>query len=116
MSRSRTVAAIAVGITVALGFGSGAVIAPDANALGSTTTLTVVEGRVLVRHSHAEFSVVCARLTLIPINSVSIGIGATGMSTTTDLKRLGLVTEPRLILVHFIKMMHYMVSTPTIRK
>src|SRR2546427_953683 len=84
MSRSRTVAAIAVGITVALGFGFGAVINPEANALGSTTTLTVVEGRVLVRHGDAEFSVARAGDVVAVGDTIQIGNGASAEVTYFD--------------------------------
>jgi hypothetical protein len=56
LSRSRTVATTALLAALALGAGSNAVLAPEANALASISTLTVVAGPVLVRHGGAEFS------------------------------------------------------------
>jgi len=100
LSRSRTVAAIAVGITVALGFGSGAVIAPDANALGSTTTLTVVEGRVLVRHSHAEFAVARAGDVVAVGDTVQIGNGASAEITYFDGSSVRLESEMETVVDH----------------
>lgn len=56
LSRSRTVAASALLIALALGVGSNAVFAPEADALASISMLTVVDGHVLVRHGGADFS------------------------------------------------------------
>lgn len=54
LSRSRHVASAFV-VALALGVGSSALTGRDADALASTTTLTVVEGRVFVRHGDAGF-------------------------------------------------------------
>ena len=56
LSRSRTVAAIALLVALALGVGSNVVFAPEAGALASISTLTIVDGPVLVRHGGADFS------------------------------------------------------------
>ncbi len=56
LSRSRTVAATLLLIALALGVGSNAVLAPEADARVSISTLTVVDGPVLVRHGGAGFS------------------------------------------------------------
>ncbi len=100
MSRSRTVAAIAVGITVALGFGSGAVIAPDANALGSTTTLTVVDGRVLVRHGDAGFSAARAGDLVAVGDTVRIANGASAEITYFDGSSIRLESETEIVVDH----------------
>jgi hypothetical protein len=55
LSRSRHVASAFV-VALALGVGLSALLDRDADALGSMTTLTVVDGRVLVRHGDAEFT------------------------------------------------------------
>jgi hypothetical protein len=54
VSRSRVVASLALAMA-ALIFGSSLALAPEAQALGATTTLTVVRGDVLVRHADGEF-------------------------------------------------------------
>jgi hypothetical protein len=54
LSRSRHVASAFV-VALALGVGS-ALLARDADALGSITTLTTVDGTVLVRHGDAGFA------------------------------------------------------------
>lgn len=56
LSRSRTVAATALLVALALGAGSNAVLAPEADALASISTLTDVDGLVLVRHGSTDFS------------------------------------------------------------
>jgi hypothetical protein len=56
LSRSRNVAAVVLIVALALGFGSSAVLAPEADALVSRSTLTVVDGTVLVSHGGAEFT------------------------------------------------------------
>ncbi len=56
LSRSRTVAASALLVALALGVGSTVVFAPEPGALASISMLTVVGGPVLVRHGGADFS------------------------------------------------------------
>jgi hypothetical protein len=53
--RSRTVAAVALLVALPLGLGSNAALAPEGDALVSISTLTVVDGPVLVRHGAADF-------------------------------------------------------------
>src|SRR6266702_2164658 len=57
-----------------------------------------------------------ARLTLIPIKSLSICFRVIGISITTILKRRGCLTGPRLTLMSLIKMMLVMVSVAAISK
>ena len=56
LSRSRTVAAIALCVGLALGLASSALLAPEADALASIAMLTVVDGAVLVRHAGPDFA------------------------------------------------------------
>jgi len=56
LSRSRDVAAVVLIVALALGVGSGVVLAPEADALVSISTLTVVDGAVLISHGGADFS------------------------------------------------------------
>ena len=78
LSRSRTVATTALLAALALGAGLNAVLAPEANALASISTLTVVAGPVLVRHGGAEFSqahegdVVAAGDTIRTVTTASV--------------------------------------------
>jgi hypothetical protein len=55
MSRSRAIVAVVLGVALALGLGSGVVLAPQADALASSSTLTVVDGAVFVRHGGSDF-------------------------------------------------------------
>src|SRR6266496_5016524 len=57
---------------------------------------------------------VLARLTLIPIKSLSICFRVIWISITTILKRRGCLTVPRLTLMSLIKMMLVMVSVAAI--
>src|SRR5690606_30006899 len=57
-----------------------------------------------------------ARLTLIPIKSLSICFRVICISITTILKRRGCLTVPRLTLMSLIKMMLVMVSVAAISK
>src|SRR5258705_485210 len=57
-----------------------------------------------------------ARLTLIPIKSLSICFRDISISITTILKRRGCLTVPRLTLMSLIKMMLVMVSVAAISK
>src|SRR5207302_579002 len=57
-----------------------------------------------------------ARLTLIPIKSLSICFRVISISITTILKRRGCLTVPRLTLTSLIKMMLVMVSVAAISK
>src|SRR2546430_1305742 len=57
-----------------------------------------------------------ARLTLIPIKSLSICFRVISISITTILKRRGCLTVPRLTLMSLIKMMLVMVSVAAISK
>jgi hypothetical protein len=54
LSRSRACGAMA--LIAALSVGSNAALSPNSDALVSMTTLTVVDGLVLIRHAAGEFS------------------------------------------------------------
>src|SRR5437016_14253721 len=56
MSRPRNIAAIVLVVTLALALGSGAVLAPEADAHVSRTALTFVAGSVLLSHDGSEFN------------------------------------------------------------
>src|SRR5690606_40300701 len=57
-----------------------------------------------------------ARLTLIPIKSLTLCFRVIGLSKTTILKRRGCLTVPRLTLISLIKMMLVWVSVTAIPK
>lgn len=54
-SRSRTAAAVVLIVALVLGVGSRVVFATEADALASITTLTLVNGEVLIRHGNGNF-------------------------------------------------------------
>jgi hypothetical protein len=56
LSRSRAATAVVLIVALALGAGSSVVLAPEANAVVSASTLTVVDGAVLISHAGAEFT------------------------------------------------------------
>jgi len=56
MSRPRTTALTVLVGALALGLGSSAVLAPEADALVSISTLTVVDGSVLISHAGSGFA------------------------------------------------------------
>jgi hypothetical protein len=56
MSRSRNVAAAVLLVALALGLGATAMPAPERDALASSSTLTVVDGVVLIGHDGSDFS------------------------------------------------------------
>ena len=56
MSRPRTSALTVLVVALALGLGSSAVLAPEADALVSISTLTVVDGSVLISHAGSGFA------------------------------------------------------------
>lgn len=60
LSRSRKSAAVMLVVALALFVGSSAVLAPEANAFDSISTLTVVDGSVVVSRGGAEFTYVRA--------------------------------------------------------
>jgi hypothetical protein len=76
LSRSRTVAAIVLIVALALGFGSSAVLAPEANALVSVSALTVVDGAVLIGQGGADFRPGQAGDVLIAGDRIRTGTGA----------------------------------------
>jgi hypothetical protein len=75
LSRSRTVA-IAFIAALALGAFSSAVLAPEPNALGSMSTLTVVDGAVLMSRGGAAFTSAREGDVLTAGDAVRTGIGA----------------------------------------
>jgi len=84
LSRSHTVATTALLAALALGAGSNAVLAPEANAHASISTLTVVAGPVLVRHGGAEFSRAHVGDVVAPGDTIRTGTAASVEFTYFD--------------------------------
>ena len=55
-SRPRTIAALVLVVALALALGSSAVLAPEADAVLSSSTLTLVAGSVVISHDGSEFT------------------------------------------------------------
>ena len=73
MSRSRKSAAVMLVVALALFVGSSAVLAPDASAFDSISTLTVVEGSVVVSRGGAEFTYVRAGDVVVAGDTIRTG-------------------------------------------
>ena len=84
LSRSRTVAATLLLVTFAFGAGSTAWLAPEANALVSMRTLTVVDGPVVVRHGGADFAAAHEGDVLAAGDTIQTGTGASAELTYFD--------------------------------
>ncbi len=76
MARSRNVAAVVLIVALALGVGSSAVLAPEANARVSDSTFTVVDGAVLISHGGAEFTSAREGDVLSPGDTIRTGTGS----------------------------------------
>jgi hypothetical protein len=75
-SRSRTLAAIALFVALAFGAGSSAVLAPRADALVSISTLTAVEGAVLISRAGGEFASAREGDVVAAGDTIRMGAGA----------------------------------------
>jgi hypothetical protein len=62
-------------VALSVGVGSSAVLAPEANALVSVSTLTVVDGAVLVSHAGAEFTSAREGEVLVAGDTIRTGTG-----------------------------------------
>src|SRR5439155_18709455 len=76
MSRPRNIAITVLVVALALGVGSSAVLAPEADALVSISTLTVVDGAVLISHRGADFTPARDGDVLNASDTIRTGTGA----------------------------------------
>lgn len=76
VSRSRTVGSLAIVLTLALLFGSSAVLAPEVQAVASISTLSSVSGEVLIRSGSEEFVAARVGQVLIAGDTVRTNPGA----------------------------------------
>lgn len=97
LSRSRTVAAIVLIVALALGAVSSAVLAPEANALASITTLTIVEGAVLIRHGDADFSPAHEGDVVAAGDTIRAGSGASAEMTYFEGTSVRIEAESALV-------------------
>ena len=84
LSRSRAVGVTMLVLALALGLGSSALLAPEASALVSVSTLTVVDGAVLISHDGAEFESARAGDVLVVGDTIRAGTGGAAELTYFD--------------------------------
>ena len=97
LSRSRIVAAVVLIVTLALGFGSSAVLAPEADALVSVSTLTVVEGAVLISHGGVPFTPGQAGEVVTAGDRIRTGAGAAAEITYFEGSSVRLEAETEIM-------------------
>jgi hypothetical protein len=71
-------------LALALGLGSSALLAPEASALVSVSTLTVVDGAVLISHDGAEFGPTRQGDVLVAGDTIRTGTGGAAEITYFD--------------------------------
>jgi hypothetical protein len=84
MSRSRNVAAVVLLVVLALGLGATAMPAPERDALASSSTLTVVDGVVLIGHDGSDFSAVHEGDVIAAGDTIRTGAGAAAEITYVE--------------------------------
>ena len=97
LSRSRNVAAVVLTVALALGAGSSAVLAPGADALISRSTLTVVDGAVLVSQGRAEFTSAREGVVLAAGDRIRTGAGAAAEITYFEGSSVRLEAETEIV-------------------
>jgi hypothetical protein len=95
LSRSRAVGALV--LIVALRVGSSAVLASEPDALVSTTTLTVVDGPVLLRHGGAEFSPAREDDVVVAGDTIRTGTGASAEITYFEGSSVRLAADTEIV-------------------
>lgn len=84
LSRLRACATIALLVALTLGLGSSVVLAPRVDAQTSLTTLTLVDGHVLVRHGDGDFAPAREGDVVAAGDTVRAGTGASAELTYFD--------------------------------
>jgi hypothetical protein len=97
LSRSRNVAAVVLILALALGVGSSAALAPEADAFVSRSTLTVVDGAVLVSHGGAEFASAREGVVLAAGDRIRTGTGAAAEITYFEGSSVRLEAETEIV-------------------
>ena len=98
LSCSRAVAEVVLVVALALGLGSGAVVALEADAIVSASTLTVVDGAVLVSHAGAEFTSAQEGDVLVAGDTVRTGTGSAVEMTYFDGSSVRLEADTETVL------------------
>jgi hypothetical protein len=97
LSRSRAATAVVLIVALALGAGSSVVRAPEANAVVSASTLTVVDGAVLISHAGAEFSSADEGDVLVAGDRIRTGAGGAAEITYFDGSSVRLEAETEIV-------------------
>ena len=84
LSRSRTVAVVALSVAIACAVGSTAVAAPEPDVLVPVSAVTVVDGVVLVSHAGASFTSAHEGEVLAAGDTIRTGTGSAAEITYVD--------------------------------
>jgi hypothetical protein len=114
LSRSRNVAALVLIVTLAFAVGSSAVLAPEADALVSVSTFTVVDGAVLISHGGAEFTPAREGDVLAAGDTIRTGTGSAAeityfegssvrLEAETEIRVASLRTEPDIDMIRMLR-------------
>jgi hypothetical protein len=98
LSRSRTVAAFTLLASLAFGAVSSAALAPEASALVSMSTLTVVDGPVVVRHGGTDFSVAHEGDVLAASDTIRTGTAGSAELTYFDGSSVRLDADAEIVI------------------
>lgn len=97
LSRSRAVAVGALVVALALGAGSSAVLAPEADALVSVSTFTAVNGAVVARHGDAAFVPAREGDIVVAGDTIRTGAGSSAEITYFEGSSVRLEAETELV-------------------
>jgi hypothetical protein len=97
LSRLRAFATIALLVALTLGIGSSFVLAPRADALAQLSMLTLVDGRVLIRHGDADFAPVREGDVVAAGDTVRVGTGASAELTYFEGSSIRLEAESEMV-------------------
>jgi hypothetical protein len=99
LSRSCNVVALVLIVTLAFGVGSSAVLAPEADALVSVSTFTVVDGAVRMSHGGAEFTPAREGEVLATGDTIRTGTGASAEITYFEGSSVRLEADTEMVVV-----------------
>jgi hypothetical protein len=95
--RLRAFAAIALLVALTLGLGSSVVLAPRVDAQTSLTTLTLVDGQVLVRHGDGDFATAREGDVVAAGDMIRVGSGASAELTYFEGSSIRLEAEAEMV-------------------
>lgn len=95
LSRPRTIAATV--LVVAFALGSSKLLAPDADAIDSRSTLTLVAGSVVVSHDGSEFRAAREGDVIAAGDTIRIGTGAAAEITYVEGSSVRLEADTQIV-------------------